>query len=144
MYGMTSAIPMQCATGLLSYRLVLRLLRLYDQDGSTDRAFDLSTCSLSTFKFVFVFKLDSKLRLLSLVCRWRILFRCRIHERCRPTLLSGLCIEVIGITLPFVVIQADKGRGVSSKEVVFVIFLRVRRFLFPSDELSGVLLTITL
>ena len=73
-----------------------------------------------------------------------MLFRCRIHERCRLTLLSGLCTEVIGITLPFVVTQADKGRGVSSKEVVFVVFLGVRRFFFPSDELSGVLLTITL
>ena len=65
----------------------------------TVRAFDILTRSLSTTKFVFVFNLDNKLRRLSSVCRC-------------------VCTELIGIVLPFVVIQADWERGVSSKEVV--------------------------
>ena len=40
------------------------------------------------------------------------------------------------MALPFVVIQADRRRGVSSKEVVLIVFSWI-------DKLSSVLLTIT-
>ena len=99
-----------------------RALCLYDLDGFTVRAFDILTRSLSTTEFVFLFNFDSKLRRLSSVCRWRKLLFCRIYESSRPFLLFGLCSELIGMALPFVVIQADRRRGVSSKEVVLIVF----------------------
>ena len=102
-----NALPTEQTTGLVTLVTLI-----------TVRAFDILTRSLSTTKFVFVFNLDNKLRRLSSVCRWRKLFGCRIHESRRPTSLFGLCTELIGIVLPFVVIQADWERGVSSKEVV--------------------------
>ena len=68
---------------------------------------------------------------------------CRIYESCTPTSLFGLCTELTGMALPFVVIQADRRRGASSKEVVFVVFSGIEEVLFSSDKMSGVLLTIT-
>ena len=68
---------------------------------------------------------------------------CGIYESCTPTLLFGLCTELTGMALPFVVIQADRRRGVSSKKVVFVVFSGIEEvFLFSSDKMSDVLLII--